>query len=612
MYKHSCQQLACETGMVSRTVSAIEDFVNCLVDFTEDIDAFAKLLWSCLSKTTFQVLEDDSDGNEDAVSTPIIKCISVESKKELRKKLVFTAADIMSFKSGKCIDAVEFLRRWLDAKHAEYKEGKSQDDTDELPNTEEILEKLRPYEGYFKKNVLDESLKEVAVIVKKPVVVTGKNPLLVIKFFLRSRAGSEEHSFRSIAGFKASFIFAAATKSKDVERTMESFHLYAQGMNKEVYKDIIKQLTFVFNDEDWGACVTSTMEYECLLRDVLIQGGHASLVKMYALGQRTSAKFQNCKKEETVTRKAVTEDKKFKLRDAVKIKVPEILSIDKMLEIADDVSTDESMFVNTFVGLLDDRVKSILKELENERRVGDTEMYNQSRYKHNIVSTCKRRYCRRIIHMRLAGKRYNYALEHYDAVKKLGGGEKKYENKTVEKNKMLLKFDAYGVLKETRDRFTLRNIEDAEIRQSYQDFYNNVLCKHVDSIKNFYNEETWIITLAMEEILTVLDVYLGVTRLLRRIEKGKNRGQFVDNSEVIKIKGRQNRRFRNLDELRADFGTAAKREEAMLKMEYEEMTTEEILRDVISKLYNISTTRSTTKKELRILSSMLEAALDKL
>ena len=588
MYKHNCLSLACETGLIRRTVSAIEDFIDCLINFSSsNIDDFANLLWECLTKTTFQVLEDDSEGNEDACVSPIVDCISLDCNQDLRAKLVFVAADVMSFKPAKCIDSIETLRRWLDAKRADHVE-------ETYPNTRQILDKLPPFTGFV------QVIKEKE-IVKTPV---GKNVLLVVKFFARSRAGSQEYAFRSVAGFKASFAFEAAEKSTNLKRTFESCYGFAVGMDRELYDLIIDRMIEVYQQKDWGACVTSIIEYECMLREVLKQEGHMSIVKTYALGQKTSVKA----KEKTVEKRAP--EKKFKLREAIELKVSEILSIDKMLEMADGISKDQPMFINIFVGLLDDRVKNILKELENEKRIADVGMYNQSRYKHNVVSKCKRKYCKRIVLMKLAGKRYDYALEHYEAIEKLEG-QKRYKPKTEEKDKMLVKLDAYTVLRQTRDRFTLRNLEDVEIRQSYQDFYTKILCKHVDEIKNFYNQETWIITLTMEEALSALNVYLGVTRLLKRVEKGKKRGQYID-KDVIKITGQTSRRYHNLDEIRTDFATASEREEAMTKMEYESLSAEDILRNVIAQIYNVSTTRTTTKSELRTLSKMLEVALDKL
>lgn len=463
------------------------------------VEDYSKYIWNALNSTAFQILEDSSTGDEDAVATPITQCISESAQLQLRNKLQFVARDILSMNSECCVAAIDRLKSWLDLKNAEFL------DPDLVVET-----------------VCSDNSKVLSTRLNNSKPPSSKSRVLSVKLLIKSRSGCTESNFRTIRGFKETCIFRSIGNTQNLRTTLRWTYVFTTGMNYDIYDDILNSMTAAGLIQDWGAFLKYVGDYECILRNVLKLTGDRSIVKLHSIGKKTcnSSKY-------------VKTPKVFQLRQPVLLTVAEILTVDRMLEVATNISFDETMFTNTFVMLVNSRVKNITRHLENHRRVADVELYNASRYKHNIVSTCKRRYTKKMIIMKLAGIRYEYILEHHGAFQQIAR-KTTYTPKTVDYKTLLHKIDTYKILKTTRDAYTLQNIQSVEIRNSYIDFYNKVLCNHLDQVKDFYNQEAWIITLATEQLLLVLDVYLGITRLIYKIPKGFNKGQFIWGGKDLK------------------------------------------------------------------------------
>ena len=494
--------------------------LDCIVESNGSLEDYSKYIWKALESTAFQILEDSSTGEEDAIATPITKCISETAQLQLQNKLQAVSRDILSMNSECCVTAIDSLRSWLDLKNAEFL------DADVNLKSWEQSAVPEPFE--IKSPSIQNSIS------KYP---TPKNPVFGVKFLVKSRSGTAELNFRSIRVFKETCIFKLIQNTQNLRITLRWTYVFTTHMNYDIYINILNSMEAAVLVQDWGAVLKFILDYEYILRDALKFSGHLSSIKLYSIGKKT-----------TGLTKSAEVPKVFKLREPILLKVPEILTIDQMLQVATEISFDEAMFTNTFVTLVNDRVKSIMKKLENDRRLANVELYNTTQYKHNIVSTCKRRYTRKLISMNLAGIRYKYVLEHHLAFQQIAG-KTNYIPKVSQQQTLLIKIDTYKILKTTRDKYTLQNIESAEIRHSYLTFYNKVLCNHADQVKNFYNQETWTITLATEQLLLVLDAYLGITRILYKIQKGSAKGQFIGTSPkesgIIHISSNRNLKYRH-------------------------------------------------------------------
>lgn len=573
------------------------------------MDSMATLALAKLDGGSLEVEDDEVDP---PVMVPASLRISNKNRTTLFNRLRETMYEIASAETERCLEAVRELYYWIMAAHERWLEN-----PEEIPKTD--IQPTIPDEPVARVEGLPSSATtewlDVEAIALPPVkekskpVVNPRVATVILRKYLEGRNVADKSlGFRTIGWFKATTIYKHLITNKNPRCTANTYMMYTNGMERTIHSHVISIFIDCAQAEDWGACVTQLFEYELLLRQILIDAGHGSLVSANAIGVKSSVHFAA---ETSTKRAAPTKREPVQERVALEIEVPEILSIDQLVEIADELTEDDQAFLNTFVGLLDDRAKNVMKDLENERRRNEVYLHNQTRYKHNVVLSAKRRYCRRYQAMRIATRRYDYVLEHYKSLTQYSNNaayvEKKHDIDMAE-----LKLQSYDILRASRDSFTLRNIEDVEIRKAYEDFYKRVIYPHVDALRELYNEEAWTITLATDELVSALGLYVSITHMLRKIERGKARGCYIDNRDAIKIKGCRAKKYCTVDSLREDFTTLANREAATLSARYSATPPLELLREVITKIYAISTSRQTTKEELRSLGTMLESALERL
>jgi len=216
--------------------------------------------------------------------------------------------------------------------------------------------------------------------------------------------------------------------------------------------------------------------------------------------------------------------------------------------------------------------------------------------------------------MEIAKKRYHYLKEHYETVVIIGGVDR-YDDSTSTKDidKLMRIVKKYRKIKKSRDAYVSANIKIKEIVDDYNNFCRNALCKSIDKITTLYNQMSIEISKCINECLVDLKINLKLPKLIREIRREKNVIKHVINPDLIKIKHtRMPKRFKTMNQVVPDFSKNTTREQETMKVSTENMTPNEIIKDVHDKLLNISIGRETTSHEISKLAYMLQEAIDKM
>jgi len=424
--------------------------------------------------------------------------------------------------------------------------------------------------------------------------------MTIVRNIEKSRLGSSESTFRSIPWIVSSKMFSelqALPTKTEKETYLKNLYRFVPSMNLKEYNEVMENILESYFDGNLGLFVERIREYEYLLRQVLTREGYGTIGRYLALGQKTSCRYGTAKKAKEPPQ----------LREAILLQSKPILPMDEIHKQCKELESKYYPASYFYSGFLLDRTKAIAIECENEIRTQIVNFHNLSRYKHDIVSDSKRKFSKKMARLQVVEMRYLYLVEHLEGFNNYFDVDFQYPH-TKEKD-LIKTLNSYITLKKNRDRHALIYGSNQLVATNYKNFYRDVLCNHVDVMKQFYEKASWNLTIELEKY-NVKCHNRRLPKLLNEVAKGKNKGKIVESKDVIQLRS-VSYRYEISGQLKPDFSKLSTREAMTLKMQCDKMSKDEIVQDVMEKLVNISTSRNCTKQEIRKLAAMLDEALGK-
>jgi hypothetical protein len=412
---------------------------------------------------------------------------------------------------------------------------------------------------------------------------------------LRDREGK----FRSKKSFENSDVYKKIIESSKEEAKIFILDIFPllNHMNESIHNDIIARIESKIS----ANMSEAILEYEIILRDIMILEGHGPAAKSLAIGNKTS-KLLDCP-----TKKIVRTERR-KVRTAIFHSHKEILDLNTIKELSNIGSSSYSPDIVTFYYYLADRTKNICLMIDNLKRDNEVKLFNSGKMKRNPLICFSRSYDKKFFNYNISKLRLGYLLEHYTSLTDFGSISRVKFNQE-ELIKINSRIDSYKKKRLNVDIYCSVDIRTSgELLKQYKDFYF-LIFSDFEEAKRMMDDISIAITNSIPDMLKDLGIDNATMPRLIRKQGGKKYGKCLDNPDIVRISHYRSKRYiENSDKEVPNFSLNMLRESSTINIDVSNMSPADIIRDVSDKLVNISEGRQVSQKELLKLSQMLRQA----
>jgi hypothetical protein len=415
--------------------------------------------------------------------------------------------------------------------------------------------------------------------------------------------------FRSVESLKKSeFVKTVLSLNDDDEKLdyIASIFPKLKGhLDKDNYDTAIDKILDSSTSKSLRGLSSYILDYEVILKRIMIEQGVGHCAKILAIGQRTCSIL-----DAPVVTKPLSPPKIKYKRQAILHEDIDILPLNTLISQVKICLRNNNKTRQTkgdiLSGFITTRVGSIIKHIENVKTQRLVDIYNRDRNKVTVVYNNRRKYDKHMIKLTSATLACEYILSHCDIITKFGGDIDTTEAKVLLDSVPSI-IEELDTRRHNVDMWAIGSTGRLLFHKEYLEFYN-IYCTNITKLTQDLNTLSMTLTTSINESLRKLGSRSKLPPTIVKIPRKHIKSSLdQDDADIIHIKNhREGKRYITLyDEPIVDFTTSVSRQAELVKYNIGNKTDKQAIESMSELILSISTSREISGTELRSISQIL-------